>query len=325
MKPIDQSWCMQIEATSYCAKDCLYCSRYIRHTPKKHRWFMDLNYMAKCLDALKDWPLDVPYGEPRSLIGIIGGEPIMHPQFEEMCELLLSKFPKRYLGLWTAGFPEKRWKEVEKIARSTFGFLAYNEHNVKQVELCQPQPITVAIEEVVQDTRYREMLIDDCWVQRTWCPTISPKGGFFCEVAYAIDQILEGPGGYDATDPGWWIRAPENFRDQRDRYCGKCGMAIPMERQTLDNRKHQFTPNLLALFRQHSLPGMGEDRVELFTGQFSIEELEANKSGWYPGNYRGDIQSDETCREGPGSTWRLSDLNLTSDDLRGEEDENDQG
>jgi len=288
---------------------------------------MDLDYMEKCLDALKDWPRPVPYGQPRSLIGIIGGEPIMHPQFEEMCELLLSKFPKRYLGLWTAGFPPKRWKEVKKIAKKTFGFLAYNEHNIEQLELCKHQPITVAIEEVVPDIAYREMLIDDCWVQRTWCPTISPKGGFFCEVAYAIDQILEGPGGYDATDPEWWRKDPADFRDQRDRYCGKCGMAIPMERQTLVNTKHKFTPNLLALFRQHSLPGVGDDRIELFEKKFTIEELEANKGGWYPGNYRGDRHSDESCLEGPGSTWSLDDLNLTPDGIRhgrGKKDSNGQ-
>ncbi len=93
-------------------------------------------------------------------------------------------------------------------------------------------------------------------------------------------------------------------------------MAIPMERHPLSNTKHKFTPNLLALFRWHSLPDVVDERIELFEKQFSIEGLEANKASWYQGNYRGELHSDETCQEGPGSTWTLDDLKLTPGDLR---------
>ena len=90
------------------------------------------------------------------------------------------------------------------------------------------QPILVAIQEVVEDKNLMWELINNCWIQKYWSPSINPKGGFFCEVAAALDLVFNGPGGYP-IEPGWWNKTPEEFYGQVKRYCPMCGGALPFD------------------------------------------------------------------------------------------------
>jgi hypothetical protein len=38
---------------------------------------MSLDYVEKCLDSLEGWP---------NRVGIMGGEPLLHPEFPEICK-----------------------------------------------------------------------------------------------------------------------------------------------------------------------------------------------------------------------------------------------
>jgi len=290
MKAINEAWCCQIELTNYCGHDCLYCSRYSKHIRKDQKYHMSLELLEEALISLKDWP---------AKIGIIGGEPLRHPEFERCCKLIQSKFPREKMGLWTSG--GSRWSELKSIIDKTFGFVAYNEHNKQQQETCKHQPITLSIFDLVPDVNLRDKLINDCWVQRTWCPTITPKGAFFCEVAGALDIILDGKGGYDLTQ-NWWKRKPEDFQDQVSRYCDLCGMAIPYQRELIENRIEKFSPTTFSLFKRLTLPCMEQEKVEIIIEQLDEISINGNAKTWYPGNYRGDNQEDENSTEGKGST-----------------------
>jgi hypothetical protein len=65
------------------------------------------------------------------------------------------------------------------------------------------QPLTLSIGEVVKSKETQEQLIDSCWAQKTWCPTVTTKGAFFCELAAGFDRMLDGPGGWP-VEKGWW-------------------------------------------------------------------------------------------------------------------------
>ena len=288
MKAISEAWFCHIEVTNHCNMNCLYCSRHSRHIRPDQRFHMSLEKISLALDSLKDFP---------GRIGIIGGAPMLHPEFEEVCTLIKSKYPRQRMGLWTIG--GKRFDSIKGLIDSTFGMVAHNPHDAEQRKVCRHQPITVAINDVVQDAELKKRLIDDCWVQRTWCPTIGDKGGFFCEVAYALDTIFDGPGGFP-VEPGWWKRTPDQFKDQVDRWCGKCGMPVPIPREKLEQRREKFSPGLLKEFREKGLPGI--DDVEVFDGTLTRERIEENAKSWYPGNYRGDRQEDGKNCEGRGST-----------------------
>ena len=285
MKPISAAWFCHIEITNVCFKDCVYCSRFCRHIRQEQHFFMDLNKIETALKSLKGWP---------NRIGIIGGEPTIHPDFKEVCELLLDYNPPEKYGLWTTG--GAGYQRHLGIIRKTFpSFIAYNEHDEEQQKVCKPQPITMACGEVVKDKQYLKYLIDNCWVQLNWCPSIGPKGAFFCEVAYAIDHLLNGPGGYPVK-PGWWAKSPEEFKDQVDRYCHKCGMPVPFNRQVLKDDTEIITPKLFNEYQklklQRILPGRD---VYIFDRKLTNEQMERYRKTWDPLNYRGDIHPDGQC------------------------------
>ena len=141
MIPISQAWCCQIDVTNYCTQSCLYCSRYNRHLRKDQREFMSVDQFLIALDSLRGWP---------SKIGIIGGEPLLHPDFDRLCVEIRCKFDRSKLGLWTSG--GANFEKYRELIELTFGFVAYNEHSEEQKQVCKHQPLTIAITDTSEPT-----------------------------------------------------------------------------------------------------------------------------------------------------------------------------
>ena len=211
MRDIDKAVTIQIDVTNACILSCSHCTRAVPHVAKPY--FAELEVVEKALQSLEGW---------KRAVGCMGGEPTLHPQFPEICGLYRKYFPKKQRGLWTAG--GKKYKEHEKLIDETFGLIVYNDHKTGS----RHQPVLVASEDVVPDEALRNKLIDKCWLQTLWSPSITPKGAFFCEVAGTLDMLFDGPGGYE-VEPDWWKRKVKDFQDQRDRACHSCSVAIPMK------------------------------------------------------------------------------------------------
>ncbi len=255
---------------------------------------MSLEQIAAALDSLLYWP---------GKIGIIGGEPLLHTDFVRVMELIRERFPAEKMGLWTSG--GKNYRTLLPDIQSTFDYLAYNEHNPEQLKSCKHQPLTVAIKEVITDEKLRKSLINDCWVQRTWCPTINHYGAYFCEVAAAQDVLLNDGENAWPVEPMWWRKYPGEFAGQVETFCDNCGMAIPMERELILNKTEKFSPALLQRFRQQGLKKVADSDVELFSRSITTDEIIKNIPTWTPGNYRGDLREDEIAPEGRGFTKTL--------------------
>jgi hypothetical protein len=154
------------------------------------------------------------------MVGVIGGEPLMHPEFKGLCEIMADAVPKRRnRGLWT-GLP---WQSTgyASLIKDTYGHVHKNLHNTE----CRHSPVLVAVRDAVPDERERQELIKQCWVQNRWCGTVTPKGLFFCEVAGAMDWVMQGPGGLP-IEPGCWQRPLGDFQEQIDRWCPGCGLPL---------------------------------------------------------------------------------------------------
>jgi organic radical activating enzyme len=289
MKPISEAWFVQIDITNYCTRSCLYCSRYNRHLRPDQRRNMDMAGIKQALDSLRDWP---------NRIGIIGGEPLLHPLFEDICAEIRSRFPASKMGLWTSG--TSSYSRLKPTIDSTFSFLAYNEHNPDQLKVCRHQPITVAIKDVVLDPVLRKQLIDGCWVQRTWCPTINHFGAYFCECAAAQDVLFNGGANAWPVTEQWWRRTQDQFQDQVQALCENCGMAIPMPRDLIGNAKEKMSKTVVDLMAREQLERAEAEDIEVYDHVHTRAEIKEYSRKWTPGNYRGDLKEDSVSNEGLG-------------------------
>ncbi len=75
---------IQIDITNACIHTCSNCTRFCGYHKKP--FFMDFEYFCKAVDTMIDRP---------GVIGIIGGEPTLHPQFREMCDYLKKRILER--------------------------------------------------------------------------------------------------------------------------------------------------------------------------------------------------------------------------------------
>ena len=248
---------IQIELTSACVLRCSNCTRFCG--THKVPFFIEESDFRAAIDSL------VGYAElPHALVGFMGGEPLLHPQFTEFCEYALSKIPREKLGLWST-FPDApKYRAYADVICKTFGNILLNDHSrddilhapvlmaseeyfrkpcpdckgdgkSKQVWLSQEKIDAGALCETCAGkgtvTDMRELLLatEHCWVQESWSSAINPKGAFFCEVAAALSDLFDGPPGWK-VEPGWWKRTPMEFKEQREWACRLCGAALPLER-----------------------------------------------------------------------------------------------
>jgi hypothetical protein len=224
-----RQWAIQIDVTNACTRACSNCTRFVGHL--NSHFFMPLEEFARAAEALKDFPIDSPLSPPdvlaitggRKMVGILGGEPLLHPEFSELARILERTVPSRdNRGLWT-GLRWQSTKHAGEIDR-VFCYVNNNRHDSR----CLHSPILVATKDMVDDPEERRRLIDACWLQRMWSGTINPKGFWFCEVAGAMSMLFDGPDGLP-VEPGCWRRPLEDFRYQIDWACDQCGLPLNLE------------------------------------------------------------------------------------------------
>lgn len=318
---VSQQWALMIDVTNACHLHCSNCTRLLDHA--KPRFFMSPDCFRRALSAIKDFPRKsepVPrrQGEKfdrRKIIGIIGGEPLLHPQLPEIADIFCELVPEVYYrGFWTA----KDWQNgshpkwgsyrpvVEKIIgpnpthdvkgpseRHKCGFLNWNMH-LPEMNV-QHQPLLVAIKDVVLDEKKRWELIQTCWVQREWSGTCTDKGFFFCEVAGSIDRVLGGPGGLPFEADVWvgdlYFEPDENgiprpkgkFAEQILRSCERCGACLKLPGRRDSDEIDDVSPSNLADLEQISSPRLKKGAVEVYDISIPLEQRAPET--WVPADY----------------------------------------
>lgn len=164
-------------------------------------------------------------------IGIMGGEPTMHPDFRRIC-FSLTNVPKSKRSLWTNGYKMSGYKDV---IDATFlpENIIYNPHKDEEDT---HQPLEFKVSELVDDKELMWKLIMNCWVQWRWSASIIPIGkrpedlrGYFCEVAAALDLLNTGGKNGMPLDERWWDKDPNEFLWQVEAICPNCSGCVPME------------------------------------------------------------------------------------------------
>jgi len=254
---------------------------------------MDLETVERALDSVAGFP---------GMVGIMGGEPTIHPDFERIAELAasrrrprriprarlepiadftqyrsryLSRIPGVPLGLWTS-LGEGYYRHFETI-QDVFAYQCINTHDNPG----EHQAMLVASSELPIPAEERKRLIDQCWVNRLWSASITPKGAFFCEVAAALDMLFDGPGGWEIS-PDWWRRPPESWGDQR-QWCELCGAAMAVPRRPAWDGIDDVSPENLRRLKDVGSPKIKAGKIRIFdvAGYDPAQYADKPSAEWY--------------------------------------------
>lgn len=264
---------IQIELTNACPMRCANCTRFCGHHTKP--FFMDFETFKRSVDSLKGF---------RGIVGIMGGEPTIHPEFKRFMEYYRANvgyedysttlhaptadFMRHVLangwhvdysnhrGLWTSVTP--RYYENFELIQDVFGYQLLNDHSHPSMH----QTHMVTRKELgIPDAEWFKMR-DRCWVQNLWSASITPKGAFFCEIAAAMDATLGGPGGWP-IEPGWWKREPKDFKEQLD-WCEMCSACLPMPSRDANDETDDVSPIWAEKLKQINSPKFRKGLVNTF-------------------------------------------------------------
>lgn len=245
MRPLLDMDTIQIEITNACVHDCSNCTRLVGHSKP---FMMTFDQFREAVDSLVDFP---------NMVGVMGGEPLIHPQFEAFCDYLRQKIPRIRCGLWST-LPKGK-EQFAPIIAETFGSVLLNDHTHGEL---YHGPILVSGDDLGIDEFMQWYLIHHCWIQNSWSASITPKGAFFCEVAAAFDMIFDGPGGWP-VEPGWWKRTPRDYVEQMERSCRRCGAPYRLRARLDTESIDDVSPSNLA-----DLVRIGSRKIR--SGAFSV-------------------------------------------------------
>ena len=262
MIPPREQWAVQVDVTSACPRRCSNCTRpAVAHLSEP--FFMPLQQFVQALEALRPF---VDQGRARlgrqRVIGMIGGEPMCHPEFPELVRAMDGILPPQGRGFWTG----LRWEQSEyaDLIRATFhrgGYINRNLHH----DRCYHQPVLVAPCDVVGEPAELERLIAACPLQAEWASAVTPKGFFFCEVAGALDMVFGGPGGLPVA-PGVWQHDLSEFKTQIDSWCHRCGVCLPLQGRLDKEMRDDVSQTNLEALRRLSSPRVLDGRFVEFAG-----------------------------------------------------------
>jgi len=251
VRPIIDMDNVQIEITNACHNTCSNCTRLCGHHAKPY--FMELDQVKQAIDSCKHYP---------KMTGIMGGEPLLHPQFQEICEYMQTVIPKEKCGLWTC-LPKGK-EHYREVIVATFGNIFINDHTRDDI---LHGPVLVASDELPIAGWQKDYLINKCWVQDSWSASVNPKGAWFCEVAAALAMTLDVEGlGWDVTN-AWWARSPQHYITQMSM-CHYCGLAMPLERRCSTDEIDDISPKMYEVLKNFS--------PKIKKGKYKIHNLETH-------------------------------------------------
>lgn len=255
MRPLADMDTIQIEVTNACIYSCSNCTRFCGHYRKPY--MMSVEQFKEAVDSLVDFP---------HMVGVMGGEPLLHPKFEELCGYISSRIPPERTGLWTS-LPDG-YEDYREVIVRTFGNIFINDHKRDDIYHWH---VLVGAEEVCPDRDYMWYLIHHCWLQNSWSASINPNGAWFCEIAGAMSILFDRKATAWKVEKGWWKRTPRDYNEQMDEFCRYCGCAMPLPKRRSVDQIDDISPENLLRIRDTS-PKIKKGLYQVYTGGLCMDD-----------------------------------------------------
>ena len=258
LSPADQRYALrggviQIWVTRACDKACFACTQGSNLGGKPG--FISLSQFEEACRSLKGY-----WG----VVGVFGGNPALHPQFEDLCEILARYFSIEQRGIW-CNHPKGKGALMARIFNPALSNLNVHLDQEAKAEFERDWPESVqylkgvdsdsrhaspfvALKDVIESEEERWRLIADCDVNKYWsamvCVVRGKVKGYFCEIAAAQAMLHENDPdwpdlGHDAVE-GWWNRQIEAFSEQVNFYCHRCGVPLKAKGELAINGETEF-------------------------------------------------------------------------------------
>jgi hypothetical protein len=275
---------IQVKWTTACNLTCVNCTAKVPQIKDLKRvWWMSPDQLREALRSLRGFG---------GVIGAFGGNPCLHPKFEEMCAVFREEIPNiDQRGLWSNNLMGKA-----AICRQTFAphHSNLNVHMVEkaalEIEKEWPEALAarremiitgatkpslhgswdVALKDVIPDEGKRWELISKCPVNQGWSAEITLVKGdlrvFFCEYAATrgefFDVLEEEDVSFPVT-PGWWHQPMEFFRKQVCHHCHRCSAPLnPHKIVDLGNEPADYSDTNAKLYQGSKRPSRRVDKLE---------------------------------------------------------------
>jgi organic radical activating enzyme len=233
MRGPNQMHIICIDVTNKCDLACSNCTRLLEN--QDTFWDMTPDNFREALRSMQGY-----FG----VIAMIGGNPCMHKDFEELCKIFSEEVPnKMQRGLWTNNYFKHR-----ALIEETFGTFNLNSHGEARAESnlldlhksvvangalswnygghSEHAPLLTAVIDLFPEQEAWDR-ISKCDINREWSASIVQNKGelrvYFCEVAASFDLARGTDHGHPVT-PGWWKQHITQFSDQIKRFCPGCGV-----------------------------------------------------------------------------------------------------
>lgn len=268
---------MQIHLTRACDLACSNCTQGSQFKGKPD--FITLENFEKACQSLHGY-----FG----LIGIFGGNPALHPQFQEITDILRKHFPKSKCGIWCNNPHGKAaiMRDVFNPAMSNLNchlnIEAYEEFKRDWPESrpfgldkdSRHSPVHGSLTKMVPDEEERWRLISQCDVNQHWSAMICQFRGelraFFCEIAGSQAILNQHNPLYPDTgmlvEPGWWQRPMQDFAEQVRFHCHRC--LVPLRGHGALAQQEQHT--IITSDYDHLRVKGSRHELQLIDGQFDI-------------------------------------------------------
>ena len=242
---------MQIHLNRACDLGCSNCTQGSQFGGKSD--FITLQNFELALQSMEGY-----FG----LIGIFGGNPALHPQFEEICAILRNYFPKEKCGLW-CNHPRGNGAIMRKTFNPSMSNLNVHLRQEAYVEFkrdwpeshpfgldkdSRHSPVHGNMSKFIPEASERWKLISNCDINRHWSAMLCQFRGelraFFCEIAGSQAILNQGNPDYPDTGmlvtKGWWRKPMEDFENQVEFHCHRC--LVPLRGHgALAQQEHQTT------------------------------------------------------------------------------------
>jgi hypothetical protein len=230
---------IQMHVTRACDRACSHCTQTSNWKGKPYHISPE-NFEALCVSLQDYW----------GVVGIFGGNPAVHPKFEQLMEIYIKYVPYEQRGLW-CNHPRQHGKLISQVFNPSISNL--NVHQSQEAydafkeawPACKPvglkddsrhSPVFGSMAAMGIEEEKRWELISKCDINQYWSAMVGAFRGqpraWFCEIAGAQSIANQHVSGYPDTGvlplPGWWQKPMDSFYHQVVTHCHN-GCLVPLQ------------------------------------------------------------------------------------------------